>query len=216
MGGANFQIPPALCATSAKRSLAVKWLIGYSRQRNKRSMAQKLANEIVAAAREEGAAFKKETPHGGGQQDLQPLPLLNNRSTRTPMARDLKFTRNIGIMAHIDAGKTTTTGASCTTPVWYTRSVRCGSAATMDWMEQEQGGDRPSPAPPPPPSGSTATRYKMNIIDTPGHVDFTVEVERSRVLDGAVACSAPWAAWSPERDRVAPGQQITTCPAWPS
>ncbi|HOP41963.1 MAG: 30S ribosomal protein S7 [Flavobacteriales bacterium] len=58
VGGANFQIPQPV-RDERKRSLAVKWLIGYSRQRNERSMAQKLANEIMAAAREEGAAFKK-------------------------------------------------------------------------------------------------------------------------------------------------------------
>ena len=58
VGGANFQIPQPV-RDERKRSLAVKWLIGYSRQRNERSMAQKLANDIMAAAREEGASFKK-------------------------------------------------------------------------------------------------------------------------------------------------------------
>src|SRR5215213_668978 len=98
--------------------------------------------------------------------------------------------RNIGIMAHIDAGKTTTTERI----LYYTgRTHKLGEvhegAATMDWMEQEQE------------RGITITSaattcewtrlgepYRINIIDTPGHVDFTVEVERSlRVLDGAVA-----------------------------
>src|SRR3989442_13153539 len=103
---------------------------------------------------------------------------------------DLNLFRNIGIMAHIDAGKTTTTERV----LYYTGvSHKIGEVhegtATMDWMEQEQE------------RGITITSaattcfwerngedYRINIIDTPGHVDFTMEVERSlRVLDGAVA-----------------------------
>ena len=114
------------------------------------------------------------------------------------MARDLKYTRNIGIAAHIDAGKTTTTERI----LFYTGvSHKIGEvhdgAATMDWMEQEQergititsaattcNWDFPTDQ---GESIDTTKSYHFNIIDTPGHVDFTVEVNRSlRVLDGLV------------------------------
>ena len=120
-----------------------------------------------------------------------------------PRQVSLEMTRNIGIMAHIDAGKTTTSERI----LYYTGinhkigEVHDG-AATMDWMEQEQE------------RGITITsaattcfwkpsyakdKYRINIIDTPGHVDFTAEVERSlRVLDGSVTV--------PVGNRIAPGR----------
>ena len=118
-----------------------------------------------------------------------------------PRKFTLEKTRNIGIMAHIDAGKTTTTERI----LYYTgKSHKMGEvhegAATMDWMEQEQE------------RGITITSaattcewadHRINIIDTPGHVDFTVEVERSlRVLDGAVALFDSVAGVEPQSETV--------------
>ena len=115
--------------------------------------------------------------------------------------RSLERTRNIGIMAHIDAGKTTTTERI----LFYTgRSYKIGEVhdgtATMDWMEQEQE------------RGITITSaattcywrdHRINLIDTPGHVDFTIEVERSlRVLDGAVAVFCAVGGVEPQSETV--------------
>ena len=145
-----------------------------------------------------------------------------------PREYALENTRNIGIMAHIDAGKTTTTERI----LFYTgRTYKLGEthegSATMDWMAQEQE------------RGITITSAattcfwngcRINIIDTPGHVDFTVEVERSlRVLDGSVTvlcakggveptapsrCCVPRAALSPRR-KPSGGRPINTMyPGW--
>jgi elongation factor G len=118
-----------------------------------------------------------------------------------PRSFPLEKTRNIGIMAHIDAGKTTTTERI----LYYTgRTHKIGEvhegAAVMDWMEQEQ--ERGITI----TSAATACEWKghrINIIDTPGHVDFTVEVERSlRVLDGAVAVFDAVAGVEPQSETV--------------
>src|SRR6266481_2517141 len=118
-----------------------------------------------------------------------------------PRLTALNFYRNIGIMAHIDAGKTTLTERI----LFYTGRIhRVGEvhegAATMDWMEQERE------------RGITITSaattchwrdHRINIIDTPGHVDFTVEVERSlRILDGAVAVFCAVGGVEPQSETV--------------
>src|SRR5660398_172427 len=117
------------------------------------------------------------------------------------MSNDLRYTRNIGIMAHIDAGKTTTTERI----LYYTGRVhKIGEVhdgtATMDWMAQEQ--ERGITI----TSAATSCLWRdsqINIIDTPRHVDFTVEVERSlRVLDGAVAVFCSVGGVEPQSETV--------------
>ena len=129
-----------------------------------------------------------------------------------PRTTPLEKYRNIGIAAHIDAGKTTTTERI----LYYTgKSHKIGEvhdgAATMDFMEQEQE------------RGITITSaattcywrdHRINIIDTPGHVDFTIEVERSmRVLDGAVAVFDAVAGVEPQSETVGARPTSTTCRA---
>src|SRR5690625_4396145 len=131
---------------------------------------------------------------GGGLKKLEGGKIV-------PRQVSLENTRNIGIMAHIDAGKTTTTERI----LFYTGKIhKVGEthegAAEMDWMEQEQE------------RGITITSaattcmwrdHRVNVIDTPGHVDFTVEVERSlRVLDGAVAVFCAKGGVEPQSETV--------------
>ncbi len=129
------------------------------------------------------------------------MPVAEKTAAQTGGKGGLEKVRNIGIMAHIDAGKTTTTERI----LYYTgRTHKMGEvhegAATMDWMAQEQE------------RGITITSaattafwrdFRVNIIDTPGHVDFTVEVERSlRVLDGAIAVFDSVAGVEPQSETV--------------
>src|ERR1700709_286747 len=129
----------------------------------------------------------------GETTDLKEQPM--------PRVHAIEDYRNFGIMAHIDAGKTTTTERI----LYYTgKSHKIGEvhegAATMDWMEQEQEGGITITS-----AATTASWRDMqiNIIDTPGHVDFTVEVERSlRVLDGAIAVFDSVAGVEPQSETV--------------
>ena len=135
------------------------------------------------------------------QQKGPQLKAVKGSGVPTIREYPLSHTRNIGIMAHIDAGKTTTTERI----LYYTgRTYKIGEvhegAAVMDWMEQEQ--ERGITI----TSAATTANWKgywINIIDTPGHVDFTVEVERSlRVLDGAVAVFDAVAGVEPQSETV--------------
>ena len=117
----------------------------------------------------------------------------------------LKFTRNIGIMAHIDAGKTTTSERILFyTGLTHKIGETHDGTATMDWMEQEQErGITISSAATTAEWRYKDDLYKLNLIDTPGHVDFTVEVERSlRVLDGAVATFCAVGGVEPQSETV--------------
>ena len=189
IGGATFQVPTEI-RPDRKESISMKNLIAFARKRGGKSMADKLAAEILDAYNEQGGAFKR-------KEDMHRMAEANRAFAH--------FRRNIGIMAHIDAGKTTTSERI----LFYTGlthkigEVHDG-AATMDWMEQEQ--ERGITI----TSAATTTywkyagnKYKINLIDTPGHVDFTAEVERSlRVLDGAVATYCAVGGVEPQSETV--------------
>jgi len=121
------------------------------------------------------------------------------------MSHELKNTRNIGIMAHIDAGKTTTTERILYyTGITHKMGDVHDGAATMDWMAQEkERGITITSAATTTYWNYQNTQFKFNIIDTPGHVDFTVEVERSlRVLDGAIAVFCGVGGVEPQSETV--------------
>ena len=226
VGGATYQVPVEVRG-SRSTTLALRWLVSYSRQRREKTMTERLMNELLDASNGLGAARQAPRGHpqdGRVQQGLRALPLVSerallrpHRTAAPPTTRrrektelavaldtaiiDLAKVRNIGIMAHIDAGKTTTTERILFyTGINYKIGEVHEGAATMDWMEQEQE------------RGITITSaattcewddHTINIIDTPGHVDFTVEVERSlRVLDGAVAVFDGVAGVEPQSETV--------------
>ena len=155
---------------------------------------------LYDAYEKKGCSSKKREMCIKWLSQIKPLHILDGKKLWLELIPLDKY-RNIGIMAHIDAGKTTTTERI----LYYTgKSHKIGEvhdgAATMDWMEQEQE------------RGITITSaattcfwqdHRINIIDTPGHVDFTIEVERSlKVLDGAVAVFDGVAGVEPQSETV--------------
>ena len=209
VGGATYQVPVEV-RVERRQALAIRWLIAAARGRNERTMVEQAFGRAARRgqqSRQRGEEARRHAPHGGREPRLLALPLVIRNETRA-MAREYKIEdyRNFGIMAHIDAGKTTTTERI----LYYTgKSHKMGEvhegAATMDWMEQEQerGITITSAATTTFWEGRDGKKRRFNIIDTPGHVDFTIEVERSlRVLDGAIALLDANAGVEPQTETV--------------
>src|ERR1700730_5890638 len=232
VGGATYQVPMEV--TPARQvSLAMRWIVQYADNRRGMPMAEALAAELKDAAAGQGNAIKKrDDTHKMAQANrdfahfrwypslVMPATLEQKPATPSnPNSPDRKYplerTRNIGIAAHIDAGKTTLTERILfyTGMIHKIGEVHEGTTVT-DWMEQERE------------RGITITsaattcawtqrqepgvykifegiKQRINIIDTPGHVDFTAEVERSlRVLDGAIAVFDAVAGGQPQSETV--------------
>ena len=205
VGGANYQVPIEVPQRRA-RTLAIRWLVTYRARPAREAHGREARRRDPRRPRASRAALSSaRTTCTGWRRPTRPSPTTAGKERELWQQQNTQLAldrvRNIGIMAHIDAGKTTTTERI----LYYTgRTHKMGEvhegAATMDWMaqEQERGITITSAA-----TTAEWRDHRINIIDTPGHVDFTVEVERSlRVLDGAVAVFDSVAGVQPQSETV--------------
>ncbi|MGH8508851.1 MAG: 30S ribosomal protein S7, partial [Gammaproteobacteria bacterium] len=213
VGGATYQVPVEVRA-KRRTTLAMRWLVDASDKRGEKTFGSRLAAEILEALENRGTAVKKrEDTHRMAEANRAFAHYRWKRpfvAAETIMARltPIERYRNIGIMAHNYAGKTTTTERI----LYYTGvSHKIGEvhdgAAVMDWMEQEQERGITITAAATTcfwrGMGNQYPEHRVNIIDTPGHVDFTIEVERSlRVLDGAVGVFCAVGGVEPQSETV--------------
>jgi len=201
--GATYQVPKEVKG-KRRLSLAMRWIIDAAKAKKGKPMEQKLAGEIIQAFKDEGEAIRKKVNlHKMAEANrakklicirwLKLIELLLISQDKMPRKYSIEKTRDIGIIAHIDAGKTTVT-------ISHKIGEVHDGQAIMDWMVQEK--ERGITI----TSAATTCRWKeywINIIDTPGHIDFTVEVQRSlRVLDGAVVVFDGVAGVEPQSETV--------------